>query len=205
MDGFKIPLGDKDALAGFADALEAQFFHIRTEEDFNLIEIAVLHNLEILDEFAFLDHFKNRDFHAGMGHYRLALSGFDGIANAGEQIGNRISVHIVSIKELKGVDRTLKFLPAGLLDSHHFAFIRVLPKTDAADLKESEVATGTSAKFASVVNADPLVHFLSFGFEFRLKPLSVDAKCFSGHKTLIRVIRVIEWVATGILTFESEI
>jgi hypothetical protein len=73
------------------------------------------------------------------------------------------------------------FLPAGLLDAHDLATGSKLSEADAADLKKSEIATAAAAQFASMVNTDPLVHFLAFGQKLLFQPLGFDAERFSSH------------------------
>jgi len=98
MNGFDIPFADVYALAGFAHALEAEFFDLGIESDLNFVEFAILDDFEILDELPFLDHLEDRHLHGGVGNHSLCLSCFDGVAHPCEQVSYRVSVHTIGIK-----------------------------------------------------------------------------------------------------------
>jgi len=70
----------------------------------------------------------------------------------------------------------LVILPAGLCDAHDLALGCQLSETDAANLEKTEIATTAAAQFASVIDTNPLVHFLAFGQELLFQPLGFDAK-----------------------------
>jgi hypothetical protein len=70
------------------------------------------------------------------------VPGHDAVADAGEEIGNGIGVHVDSS------------LPAGLLDARQLAREGVLPEAKAAELELPDVAAGAAADLAPVAVPD---------------------------------------------------